>query len=71
MASGETEIRSDGTNRIIRPSRYNLARVSVVRGEGDKEGIPFIDDYICTHEPIFDYLTEFSGIQGSSCSTRW
>jgi hypothetical protein len=71
MATGETELRSDGTNKIIRPSRYNLARVSVVRGEGDKEGVPFIDDYICTNEPIFDYLTEFSGIQGLFGSSRW
>jgi PAB-dependent poly(A)-specific ribonuclease subunit 2 len=63
MAAGETELRSDGSNRIIKPSRYNLARVSVVRGEGDKMGVPFIDDYICTNEPIVDYLTEYSGIR--------
>ena len=59
----ETEIRSDGTNTIIRPPRYSLARVSVVRGETFKEGVPFIDDYICTTEPVYDYLTEYSGIQ--------
>ncbi|KAI8997062.1 ubiquitin carboxyl-terminal hydrolase-domain-containing protein [Pilobolus umbonatus] len=59
----ETEIRSDGTKSLIRPSTLTLARVSVLRGEGPKEGVPFIDDYIATSEPIVDYLTEFSGIE--------
>ena len=59
----ETEYRSDGTNRVIRPARHGLARVSVLRGDGPKEGIPFIDDHIHTSEVIVDYLTEFSGIK--------
>lgn len=59
----ETEIRSDGTKSLIRPSTLTLARVSVLRGDsGEKEGVPFIDDYIATSEPIVDYLTEFNGI---------
>ncbi|KAI9313283.1 ubiquitin carboxyl-terminal hydrolase-domain-containing protein [Dichotomocladium elegans] len=58
----ETEIRSDGTKSLIRPSTLMLARVSVVRGEGEKEGVPFIDDYIASTENVVDYLTEFSGI---------
>lgn len=59
----ETEIRSDGTKSLIRPSTLTLARVSVLRGDtGEKEGVPFIDDYIATSEPVVDYLTEFSGI---------
>ncbi|KAI8384404.1 ubiquitin carboxyl-terminal hydrolase-domain-containing protein [Radiomyces spectabilis] len=59
----ETEIRSDGTKSLIRPSTLTLARVSVLRGDGEKEAVPFIDDYIATSEPIVDYLTEFSGIE--------
>lgn len=59
----ETEYRSDGTHRVIRPARLSLARVSVLRGDGPKEGVPFIDDHIHTSEVIVDYLTEFSGIK--------
>ncbi|KAK9492754.1 ubiquitin carboxyl-terminal hydrolase-domain-containing protein [Lipomyces doorenjongii] len=59
----ETEIRSDGTRHLIRPSRLSLARVSVVRGDGPKAGAAFIDDYIATKDNIVDYLTEFSGIE--------
>ena len=58
----EMEVRSDGTKHTIQPRRSALARVSVLRGDGDKEGLPFIDDYIATTEHIADYLTEFSGI---------
>lgn len=66
LSQEETEIRSDGTKSLIRPSRLSLARVSVLRGEsGDMEGIPFIDDYIANSEPIVDYLTEYSGIEGT------
>ncbi len=59
----EAEFHSDGTKRVIRPSRMTLARVSVLRGEGPDTGIPFIDDHIHTSEPVVDYLTEFSGIR--------
>jgi PAB-dependent poly(A)-specific ribonuclease subunit 2 len=53
---------SDGERETIRPIVYALARVSVVRGAGEHEGLPFIDDYIATKEPIVDYLTSYSGI---------
>ncbi|KAL0243535.1 PAB-dependent poly(A)-specific ribonuclease subunit PAN2 [Cryptococcus tetragattii IND107] len=59
----EMEFRSDGTKNILRPSHMSLARVSVLRGEGEMEGTPFIDDYIHTSEVVVDYLTEFSGIE--------
>lgn len=59
----ETEIRSDGTKKVLRPARLSLARVSVLRGSGPQEGTPFIDDHIHTSEIIVDYLTEFSGIK--------
>lgn len=39
-----------------------LARVSVLRGQGEQTGVPFVDDHIDTHDTIADYLTEFSGI---------
>ncbi len=60
------EFRSDGTKNILRPSRMSLARVSVLRGIGPLEALPFIDDYINTSESVADYLTEFSGIQSKS-----
>jgi len=63
MQQDETEYRSDGTKKMIRPSRYGLARVSVLRGDGPKQGVPFIDDYIHTSESIVDYLTAYSGIR--------
>lgn len=63
LTKEESEIHSDGTRSIVRPSRLGLARVSVLRGEGPEEAVPFIDDYVVTSEPIIDYLTEFSGIK--------
>ncbi|EFI28391.1 PAB-dependent poly(A)-specific ribonuclease subunit PAN2 [Coprinopsis cinerea okayama7 len=63
MQQEETEIRSDGAKKVLRPARLSLARVSVLRGDGPKRGIPFIDDHIHTSEVIVDYLTEYSGIR--------
>lgn len=58
----EIEVNSEGERETIRPIVYALARVSVVRGSGEDEGLPFIDDYIASKEPIVDYLTNYSGI---------
>ncbi|KAJ7581374.1 ubiquitin carboxyl-terminal hydrolase-domain-containing protein [Mycena floridula] len=63
MQQEESEYRSDGSHRVLRPARLSLARVSVLRGSGPKKGLPFIDDHIHTSEVIVDYLTEFSGIR--------
>jgi hypothetical protein len=68
LAQEETEFRSDGTKKVLRPARLSLARVSVLRGDGPRNGVPFIDDYIHTSEIIVDYLTEFSGIK---CNTSF
>ncbi|KDQ12374.1 hypothetical protein BOTBODRAFT_134946 [Botryobasidium botryosum FD-172 SS1] len=59
----ESEVRSDGTKKLLRPSQLTLARVSVLRGDGPQAGKPFIDDYIHTSETVVDYLTEYSGIR--------
>ena len=45
-----------------RPPRLGLGRVSVVRGEGARAGVPCIDDYIRSVEPVYDYLTRYSGL---------
>jgi PAB-dependent poly(A)-specific ribonuclease subunit 2 len=59
----DTEIHSDGSRSVVRPRRFALARLSVIRGSTSLlEGVPFIDDHVATSEPIIDYLTEFSGI---------
>lgn len=60
----ESEYKSDGTKKVIRPARLGLARVSVLRAsDGVKYGVPFIDDHIHTSEAIVDYLTLYSGIK--------
>ncbi|KAH8117576.1 ubiquitin carboxyl-terminal hydrolase-domain-containing protein [Phellopilus nigrolimitatus] len=64
MQQEESEYRSDGTKKVLRPARLGLARVSVLRAaDGVKLGVPFIDDHIHTSEAIVDYLTEYSGIK--------
>lgn len=59
----EIEMNSDGERETIRPIAHALARVSVLRGSGENEGLPFIDDYVMSREPIVDYLTSYSGIK--------
>ncbi|KAI5288331.1 poly(A)-specific ribonuclease [Ascosphaera aggregata] len=71
LEKAEIEVKADGTQEMIRPSKSGLARVSVIRGsEGPKEGIPFIDDYITINDPIVDYVTQYSGIKPGDLDLR-
>ncbi|KAI8048805.1 ubiquitin carboxyl-terminal hydrolase-domain-containing protein [Syncephalis plumigaleata] len=63
LSEEKTELNIEGVRVVVRPNRLSLARVSVVRGDGELEGVPFIDDYIASVEPVVNYLTEFSGIE--------
>jgi len=54
----------DGTQIVLRPPRLSLARISVLRGDpGEREGLCCIDDHVKRTEPVWDYLTRFSGVQ--------
>jgi PAB-dependent poly(A)-specific ribonuclease subunit 2 len=66
----ELEVSSTGSRRLIRPSRLSLARVSVLRGQGPREGEAFVDDFILTKDPVVDYLTQFSGIKEGDLDPR-
>lgn len=66
----EIEIKADGEREVIRPTRLGLARVSVLRGFGEEEGTPFINDYITVNEPIVDYLTKWSGVMEGDLDPR-
>ncbi|ERS99373.1 hypothetical protein HMPREF1624_04573 [Sporothrix schenckii ATCC 58251] len=66
----EIEMNSEGEMETIRPMTHALARVSVVRGQGMDEGVPFIDDYIIIKEPVVDYLTLYSGITANDLDPR-
>ena len=58
----EIDVHADGSRTMTRPARSGLARVSVLRGDGHDQELPFIDEYIASDEPIDDYLTQFSGL---------
>lgn len=60
----ELEVSYDGFRNLVKPKVLSLARISVIRGDNnDQQGVPFIDDYILHTCPIYDYLTNFSGIE--------
>ncbi|KAK3332099.1 ubiquitin carboxyl-terminal hydrolase-domain-containing protein [Cercophora scortea] len=66
----EIHMNSDGERETIRPMSHALARVSVIRGQGEEEGTAFIDDYIAIREPIVNYLTLYSGITPEDLDPR-
>lgn len=58
-----------GMDMELRAARLGLARVSIIRGIGGggvpgrpSKGVPIIDDYIRSVEPVHDYLTKYSGL---------
>lgn len=63
LRAEEIEISATGEREVIRPTRLGLARVSVLRGAGMLQAVPFIDDHIAIREPIVDYLTKYSGLK--------
>ncbi|KKY24389.1 putative pab-dependent polyspecific ribonuclease subunit pan2 [Phaeomoniella chlamydospora] len=70
LEKAEIDVKADGTQETIRPSKSGLARVSVLRGAGEQEGKPFIDDYITIRDPIVDYKTQYSGIRPGDLDIR-
>ncbi|PGH11073.1 PAB-dependent poly(A)-specific ribonuclease subunit PAN2 [Helicocarpus griseus UAMH5409] len=70
LEKAEIEVKADGTQEMVRPSKSGLARVSVIRGSGTAEGVPFIDDYITIKDPIVDYVTQYSGIKPGDLDPR-
>ncbi|EAU33798.1 conserved hypothetical protein [Aspergillus terreus NIH2624] len=70
LEKAEIDVKADGSQEIVRPSKSGLARVSVLRGSGVREGVPFIDDYITIKEPIVDYVTQYSGIKPGDLDPR-
>lgn len=58
-----TETHTDGTQFVIKPGEFALARVSVLRPLDSATQEPFMDDYIVAAEPVRDYVTRFSGIR--------
>lgn len=65
------EVSYTGVRNLIRPTALSLARISALRGdEGEKHGIPFIDDYIVHTKPIYDNLTTFSGIEAGDLDPK-
>ncbi|PYH85008.1 putative PAB-dependent poly(A)-specific ribonuclease subunit [Aspergillus uvarum CBS 121591] len=70
LEKAEIDVKADGSQEVVRPNKSGLARVSVLRGSGLREGVPFIDDYINIKEPIVDYVTQYSGIKPGDLDPR-
>ena len=63
LSKTEKQLHPDGSETILKAARLVLARVSVVRGEGPLKNECFIDDYVRAVEPVYDYLTRYSGLR--------
>jgi len=64
MLSPEEKVIVNGLEGVKTPARLGLARISVLRGDpGPGFGVCCIDDYVRTVEPVYDYLTRFSGLK--------
>jgi PAB-dependent poly(A)-specific ribonuclease subunit 2 len=64
LEAEQFEIKNNGVRSLLKPKKSALARVSVLRGDdGEKFGVPFIDDYVVVNDGIHDYLTSYSGIE--------
>ncbi|KAJ5582873.1 Peptidase C19 ubiquitin carboxyl-terminal hydrolase 2 [Penicillium sp. DV-2018c] len=70
LEKAEIDVKADGSQEMVRPNKSGLARVSVLRGYGVQEGVPFIDDYITIREPVVDYVTQYSGIKPGDLDPR-
>lgn len=70
LERAEIDVKADGSHETIRPAKNGLARVSVLRGRGQDEGKPFIDDYITIFDTIVDYKTQYSGIKPGDLDVR-
>ena len=70
LEKAEIDVKADGSQEMVRPNKSGLARVSVLRGSGVREGVTFIDDYITIKEPIVDYVTQYSGINPGDLDPR-
>lgn len=64
------EMKSEGVRQVIRPNFHALGRVSIVRGEGEDEGLAFIDDWVQVREPVVDFLHSYSGISPGDLDPR-
>ena len=63
LSKTEKQLHPDGSETILKAARLVLARVSVVRGQGSAKNECFIDDYVRAVEPVYDYLTRYSGLR--------
>ncbi|KAL8271577.1 hypothetical protein Esti_004483 [Eimeria stiedai] len=57
------EIDEEGHKHVLQSSSLALARLTLVRGQGPLEGVPFMDHFVQFTRPPKDCLTRFSGLR--------